>query len=128
MNDCWIEWNQSPAFIEFYFDISRHFKTIHIYTMNSKYQLIKIEFNNQLSIEHHFSPIKSSFTNVFVDRIQLNKYENMFIGQYLKLIFHFNNQLRLTEIIFDNKPVILSNITLTLNETTNCSTGQMNMF
>ncbi|CAF3613886.1 unnamed protein product [Rotaria sp. Silwood1] len=120
VDNSWLSWNKSPVSIEFQFDMSRHFKTIHIYTMNNKYESIKIKFDDNPSIKHHISSIESSLSTVFVDTIQLINYGNMFIGKRVEILFEFNIALFVTEITFDNEPVILINTTLEINNTTNC--------
>jgi hypothetical protein len=123
----WVGWNKSPVSIEFNFDISRHFKTIRIYTMSNKYQSIVIKFDDHLSIKHHASLIESSLSTVFIDTIQLIKYGNMFIGKRIEILFEFNNELLLlTEITFDNEPAMFVNTTLGVNNTTNCPIGKEN--
>ncbi|CAF1024694.1 unnamed protein product [Rotaria sordida] len=122
IDNYWLDWNRSPVSIEFHFDMSRHFKTIHIYTMNNKYEFIQIKFDdNPLTIKHYASPTESSLSTVFVDTIQLINYGNMFIGKRIEILFEFNNALVLTEITFDNEPAILVNTTTEINNTTNCS-------
>ncbi|CAF3483728.1 unnamed protein product [Rotaria socialis] len=121
VDDYWLGWHQSPASIEFNFDISRQFKTIEIYTMNQKYHSIHIRFDNHLSIEHYASPKESSLSTVFVDTIHLMKYGNTFIGKRIEIMFEFDNALFLTEITFENEPAILLNTTFEINNTTSCS-------
>ncbi len=95
--------------------------------MNNKYQLINIKFDDNRSIKHHSSPIKSSISTIFVDTIQLNKYGNIFLGKQIEIIFEFNNELLLlTEITFNNEPAMFINTTLGFNNTTNCSIGKIN--
>ncbi|CAF0731409.1 unnamed protein product [Adineta steineri] len=119
----WLSWNKSPVSIEFHFDISRHFKTIQIYTMNNKYESVQIKFDNNLTIKHHIAPIESSVSTIYVDTIQLIKYDNIFLGKQIEFLFEFNNNqlLFLTEITFINEPAILLNTSSIINNTTNCS-------
>jgi hypothetical protein len=118
----WLGWNKSPVSLEFNFDVSRHFKTIQIYTLSNKYQSIEIKFDDNPSIKHHVSPQQSSLSSIFVDKIQLINYGNIFIGKRVEIIFEFNNELLLlTEITFDNELITFVNTTSTVNTTTNCS-------
>jgi len=118
----WLAWNKSPVLIKFNFDTSRHFKIIRIYFMKNKYHSIEIKFDNYQTIKHEISPIVSSLSTIFVDTIYLNKYETMFIGKQIELLFEFDNELLfLTEIVFDNQPAMIVNTTLT---TTNCPLGE----
>jgi len=95
--------------------------------LNNKYQLINIKFDDNRSIKHHSSPIKSSISTIFIDTIQLNKYGNIFLGKQIEIIFEFNNELLLlTEITFNNEPAMFINTTLGFNNTTNCSIGKIN--
>jgi hypothetical protein len=122
----WLGWNKSPVSIKFNFDVSRHFKTIQIYTMSNEYQSIHIKFDDNPSIKHHPSPIESSLSTIFVDTIQLIKYGNIFIGKQVEIIIEFNNELLLlTEITFDNEPAISMNTTIGINNTTtHCPIGK----
>jgi hypothetical protein len=122
----WLSWNKSPVTLEFNFDASRHFKTIQIYTLSNKYQSMFIKFDDNLSIKHHVSPIESSLSsNIFVDKIQLINYGNIFIGKRVEIIFEFSNELfLLTEITFDNELTTFVNTTSGINNITNCSIGK----
>lgn len=121
----WLSWNKSPVSLELNFDLSRHFKTIRIYTMSDKYQSIDIKFDDNRSISHQISPIQSSSAGVFVDTVQLIQYGILFIGKRIEIIFEFNNELLLlTEVTFDNEPTIFVNTTSTVNNTTNCPIGK----
>jgi hypothetical protein len=82
--------------------------------MNNKYHSIEIKFDNHQTIKHEISPISTEI----VDTIQLNKYETMFIGKQVELLFQFDNELLfLSEITFDNQPAMIVN-------TTNCPIGK----
>ena len=112
--------------VVFHFDVLREFRNIQIYTMGEKYQSIIVKFDDHRSIEHEISPIKSSSSNVFIDTIQLNKYENMSNGKRLEMIFKFHHELLLllTEITFDNEQTTFVNTTSNINNTTNCPIGK----
>ena len=85
----WISWNKSPVIMELQFDMSRHFKTIQIYTMNNKYESVEVKFDDNLIVKHQLSSMESSLSTVFFDKIQLSKYGNEFIGKRLQMKFEF---------------------------------------
>lgn len=119
----WLSWKTSPVSLIFDFDVGRDFRQIQIYSMGEKYQSIIVKFDHHRSIEHEISPMKSS--NVFIDTIQLSKYENLFNGKRLELIFKFHHEfLLLTEITFDNEPSMFANTTFNITSTTNCPIGK----
>ncbi len=120
----WLGWTKSPVSIQFQFDTSRHFKIIRIYSMNNKYRSIEIRFDHYRTIKHQISPVITALSTVFVDTIYLNKYEEIFIGKQIEIIFEFDNELLfLTEITFDNQPAMIVNTALIT--TTNCPTGEL---
>lgn len=121
---CWLGWNSSPVSIQFQFDQSRHFKTIQIYTMNNKYSLIEVKFDNDRSFEHRPHPILSTISTVFLETIDLSQYGSMFISEQIEIRFRFHDEIfLLTEIKFDNEIATATLFTSTLNTTTLCSTG-----
>ena len=99
----WISWNRTPVIIEFNFDMTRHFKTIQIYTMNQKYESVEMKFDDTHVVKHRVSSMESSLSTVFFDKIQLNQYGNEFIGKKLHMKFEFSSTqlLFLTEITFE---------------------------
>ena len=114
-------WNKSPVSIRFQFDTTRHFKTIRIYSMNNQYRSLEIQFDHSSPIKHSISPMATSLSTVFVDTIDLNKSEQIFIAKEVQIRFQFDNGLLfLTEITFDNQPTMMVNTTLTNN---NCPIG-----
>ncbi|CAF1307987.1 unnamed protein product [Rotaria sordida] len=117
----WLAWNKSPVSIKFDFDTFRHFKIIQIYSMKNKYRSIQIKFDNNLLIKHQISSIATLLSTIFVDTIQLNKSKTMIIGKQVEILFEFDNEpLFLTEITFDNEPVMSINTTLPTITTTIC--------
>jgi hypothetical protein len=92
--------------------------------MNNKYRSIEIRFDHYRTIKHQISPVITALSTVFVDTIYLNKYEEIFIGKQIEIIFEFDNELLfLTEITFDNQPAMIVNTALIT--TTNCPTGEL---
>ena len=124
-DDFWLGWNKSPVSIEFHFDLSRQFRTIRIYTLNNKYHSVQVQFDGTLAIKHQPSPLVSSTPTLFIDTIDLSKYDMTFIAQRVQITFEFTDELfLLTEIQFDNEPSIALNQTSTMNITTNCPLGK----
>jgi hypothetical protein len=124
-DDFWLGWNKSPVSIEFHFDVSRQFKTIRLYTMNDKYHSVQVQFDGTLAIKHQPSPLMSSTPTLFIDAIDLSKYDTTFIAKRVQITFEFTNELfLLTEIQFDNEANISLNQTSTMNITTNCPLGK----
>lgn len=122
----YLVWNRSPVSVRFQFDTTRHFKSIRIYSMNNQYRSIEIQFDQFSPIKHIISPMVTSLSTVFVDTVDLNKYEQIFIAKEVQIRFQFDNGLLfLTEITFDNQPAVMVNTTLT---NINCPIGKKELF
>jgi hypothetical protein len=90
--------------------------------MNNQYRSLDIQFDHLSPIKHSISPLATSLSTVFVDTIDLNKYEQIFIAKEIHIQFQFDHGLLfLTEITFDNQPAMMINTTLT---NVNCPIGE----
>lgn len=124
--DTRLVWNKSPVTVQFYFDGYRHFKSIHVYSMINKYRSIQIKIDDSLPIKYKISSASTSLSTIFVYKIQLNQSKTMIIGRQVEILFEFNNEsLCVTEITFDNKPILVLNTTPTSITTTNCPLGEL---
>jgi hypothetical protein len=93
--------------------------------MNNKYRTIQIKFDNSPPINHQISFVETSLSTVFVDTVQLNKYQTMVIGKQVEILIEFDNDfLFLTEITFHNEPAMIVNTTFINLNTTNCPIGK----